>query len=170
MPKTGRPRTPREVKARRGTLRPDRDGGGTLIVLPAVEKVPEHPDNKTGLDFLQKALDDGASTWVGLTDLPTLELARQLWEDRERARRIWLSELIPDENGLRADGKAIALHDEKLFNAYAKLTERLIQCLAALGLDPTARARLGIAEVKRQTVLDRLQDKRGARKAGRHAG
>ena len=170
MPKTGRPRTPREVKVRRGTLRKDRDGGAALIVLPAVARAEAPPADKSGLDFIQDVLDAGATAWIGATDLATLELARQLWEDRERARRIWLSELIPDENGLRADGKAIALHDEKLFNAYAKLTERLIQCLSALGLDPTARTRLGVAEVKRQTVLDQLQSKRATRKAGRHAG
>ena len=165
MPKTGRPRTPREVKVRRGTLRKDRDGGAALIVLPAVARAEAPPADKSGLDFIQDVLDAGATAWIGATDLATLELARQRWEDRERARRIWLMQLQPPEESDR-----IALHDEKLFNAYAKLTERLIQCLSALGLDPTARTRLGVAEVKRQTVLDQLQSKRATRKAGRHAG
>lgn len=133
-------------------------------MLPPVERVPE-PKQQSGLDMLSEALKNGASTWIGQTDLAALELARQLWEDRERARVLWNLQLAPPE-----DSGKIAFHDEKLFNAYAKLTERLIQCLSALGLDPTARARLGIAEVKRQTTLDRLQSKRATRKAGRHAG
>lgn len=160
----GRPRTPREVKRKRGTLRPARDGGAMITVLPSVERAPQ-PRQQSGLDMLQEALDGGAKTWIGPTDLAAMEIARQVWEDRERARLLWIAQLAP-----APESDKIAWHDEKLFNAYAKLTERLIQCLSALGLDPTARARLGIAEVKRQTTLDRLQDKRATRKAGRHAG
>ncbi len=149
----GRPRTPREVKRRRGTLKPSRDGGAAITVIPGVEVAPEAEPAKTGTEFIQLALDSGARVWIGSTDLPAVEIARQLWEDRELAREEYR-----------------AHRDKDSAQSYVRITEKLIQCLSALGLDPTARARLGIAEVKRQSTLDRLEGKRAERKAGRRAG
>lgn len=164
--RTGPPKTPREVKRRRGTLRNDRDGGTKMTVLPAiepVEKAPPAAPDRHGLDFVQEILDSGGAIWIGQTDIAALEVLRQVWDDREKARLLWLAQLLEAHPG------HIPFHDEKLFNAYDKLTLRVIQALGALGFDPTARARLGVAEVKRKTTLERLQDKRANRKAGRPA-
>jgi hypothetical protein len=142
------------VKRRRGTLRRDRDGGAPLVVLPNVSSAPPPADDKSGRDFITEVLESGASTWIGVTDLPTLEIARQLWEDRRTARAEYLSH--PGDKDAAA--------------SYMRITRELVACLSALGLDPAARARLGVAEIKRRSVAEELLAKRAERRAGHRAG
>lgn len=152
---SGPPKTPREVKRRRGTLRKDRDPeSGNLVVLPPTEDADQVPVYVDGSAMLQQALNAGANRWVGPTDWPTAELARQLWDDREQARARYA------DGGRRAD-----------LDALIEFTKRLQACLSQLGLDPAARAKLGVAEVKTASKLEELRDRRAARvaKAGRRA-
>jgi hypothetical protein len=152
----GPPKLPREVKRLRGTLQPSRDPQrGELVVLEPTESAGEVPEFADGRAMLQAMLDAGAAHWVGPTDRATAELARQLWDDRDIARDRWTK-----RGGVRN------------FQAYLELTKRLQACLSQLGLDPAGRSRLGVAEVKARSTLERLQAakvERAERRAGRRA-
>ena len=142
MPRTGRPTIPIEVKRRRGTLRADRTPA-TLTVLPPVT------DEQLGRGSVAESLRTiGANAWIAETDLPTVRLAQQLADDAERLRA--------------------ALDDafsKDVFMAYNATLRELRACLSLLGLSPTDRSRLGVAEVKARSKLEELMDRR----AGRHA-
>lgn len=153
MGTVGRPPKPTEQKRRLGNPG-KRALPAPLVVLAPAAVPPPGRQSPESAEFFNALVDSGAAVWIGQTDVLALEVARQMWVDREAARRRW--ESLPG--------------DKDLFDIYNELTKRLIGCLSQLGLDPVARARLGVAEVKRQTTLDRLEAKRDRRKAGRHAG
>ena len=151
MPRTGRPPKPAELKRRLGNPG-KRPLPASVIALPPVARAAEVQPFGSGAEMLQRVLDDGASAWIGPTDQPSAELARQLWDDRQRARLAWAEDPTADA-----------------FRMYDELTKRLIACLSALGLDPTSRSRLGVAEVKARSRLEELAERRAARTAGRRA-
>lgn len=139
MPRTGRPSTPSEVKRLRGTLRADRIRGN-LAVIPAVDiaKIVDGP-------IVQTLVDAGATPWIGATDAPTVRLAQRLWDDMESLRSA-----LDDE------------FDKKTHDAYMATVKELRSCLSMLGLSPSDRSRLGVAEVKARSKLEELMDRRRA--------
>jgi hypothetical protein len=152
----GRPPKPTEQKRRLGNPG-KRALPATIHVLPPADLPAEkgkHPGSAASAEFFDALMETGAVVWLGQTDVLAIEIARQVWVDREKARLLWHA--LPG--------------DKDLFNAYAELTRRLSTCLQQLGLDPIGRTRLGVAEVKRQTTLDALEARRAKRRAGRHAG
>jgi hypothetical protein len=153
MPRTGRPPKPVELKRRLGN-----PGGRRLptpiTVLPAVGQPDQVPEFASGQAFLSRVFADGAKTWIGPTDVGMAEITRQVWDDRVLARAAWQSNPA----------------DKVLFRAYDDLNKRLIACLSALGLDPAARGRLGVAEVKTRSKLEELAERRQKRLAGGRQG
>lgn len=152
----GRPPKPTEQKRRLGNPG-KRPLPAPITVLPpanlhAVRE--QHSGDEESRTLLDELIDSQAAVWLGQTDVAAVEIARQTWVDWRAARRRW-----HDSPG-----------DKDLFFIYNELNKRLITCLSQLGLDPVARARLGVAEVHRQTVLDALEAKRAKRKAGRRVG
>lgn len=140
MARTGRPPTPIEQKRRIGTLRADRTPK-TLIPLPSV------PREELGTGPAIEALvQSGAAAWIGATDLPTVRLAQRLWDDAA-ALRSALDEQF----------------DKDVFAAYITATKELRACLSMLGLSPSDRSRLGVAEVKARSKLEELMDRRTRR-------
>jgi hypothetical protein len=164
MPRTGRPPTPTEIKRKRGTLRPDRQPGGSpLTVLPSVAKAPLLED--VGLDgqgVIQALLDAGISAWVGTTDKPLLGLLADALDER-RTIRTALYRTPPSD----LDPKALMGWFATTRKDLRDLEKQITQWLSLLGLTPTDRTRLGVAEVKARSTLEELADRREARLAGR---
>lgn len=149
----GRPPKPLEQKRRTGRS-PGRDSGGrklpeagALVAMPMAEGVPEPP-----LDFglearrLWERAWSEAIHWLSpASDMEVVEQACRLVDDVAVARERYRATRDPgDLRGLVAVQKL--LHE----------------ALSALGFDPTARSRLGLAEVKRASKLDELRARRSA--------
>lgn len=139
MPRTGRPTTPIEQKRLRGTLRADRTPE-PLHIIPAA--VPSAVGEGPVAELLRAT---GAAAWIGATDLPLVHNAERVLADAMRLR-----EALDDE------------FDKATFRAYLELLKEFRSCLSLLGLTPTDRSRLGVAEVKARSKLEELMDRRRA--------
>jgi len=142
MPRTGRPPLPTEVKRRRGTLRLGRTPT-PLVIVPQL-------DIATIVDgpIVDAIVTSGATPWIGQSDAPTVRLAQRLWDDME-ALRAALDEQF----------------DPRVHVAYLGTVKELSSCLSKLGLSPSDRSRLGVAEVQAASALDRILDRRQSRRA-----
>ena len=130
----GRPPKPVELKKRQGTYRKDRDrSAGTLAPVPAIGSDMTALSPGVALDAVLTA----GVHWIASTDAPKVALLRHALEDYERLRAAGAS-----PKDIR-EGRA----------EVAKL-------LSELGFDPTARAKLGLAEVKAQSKLEELRARR----------
>jgi hypothetical protein len=127
-------------------------GLGPVTALAPVVVVPRRVEERSGSEMLQAVLDSGASTWIGPTDEAAGEAFVRLWDDAARLRASLAHRFNPEK-----------------WKAYHDATKGYIACLSLLGLEPTARARLGVAEVKTRTKLEELRERRESR-AGRRAG
>jgi hypothetical protein len=141
MARTGRPPIPTEEKRRRGTLRPGRlPNGGELAAVVPLAAVP---DKVPAIGTLGEVLDH-AQPWLAATDVIAVALLRESLEERELLR-----------------GQVVAHPSRAGRKALRELDGQIVVQLTVLGLNPTARARLGLAEVKRASTLDRLKASRG---------
>jgi hypothetical protein len=141
MARTGRPPTPIEQKRKLGTLRPDRLPGGTtdLAVVAALE--PTMAD-QSPLEAFDRILHMGVS-WLADTDAPTVALLR--------------SSLVELDEMIGQGG-----YDRK---ARRDLEKQIFDLLSALGFNPAARSRLGLAEVKAQSKLEEIRERQAKRAA-----
>jgi hypothetical protein len=147
----GRPPKPLEQKRRLGNpgKRPLPE---PITVLAPSEPAATRAAFADGRALLQHVLDNGASAWIGPTDVAA-DILVVLYDDWLRAREAWLVSGFKDD-----------------FKAYDAITGRLQVCLSTLGLNPSDRGRLGLAEVQaKATGLSALREAR-ASKAGRRAG
>lgn len=141
MARTGRPPVPTEVKRRRGTDRSDRTPvSGSLAAVPAMPSVPTDLDPESTLDSVFAA----GQTWLAVTDTTALALLRESIEERSSLRQAVLLTNSADAR-----------------KALRELDKQIIGQLSTLGFDPAARARLGLAEIKAQSTLEKLKANRG---------
>lgn len=146
MARTGRPPKPVEVKRRAGNpgRRPLPDPA-QVIALPMADGVPEVP-----LDFGLDAARMWERAWGSAihwlspdSDMEAVEQACRLVDDVAIARERYRATRDPgDLRGL------------------VSVQKLLHEALSCLGFDPTARSRLGLAEVKRASKLDELRARR----------
>ena len=130
--------------------------------LAIAEIIPLNADTE-GDRLIRDILDAGAIHWVSRGDqLGAVRLLRDGWNERLRLRAIVMAEGI--EMTLET---AAAL--SKTRRDLRDLERQITSWLSLLGLTPTDRARLGVAEVKAQSTLERLAAER-ASQAGRRAG
>lgn len=146
MARTGRPPKPVEVKRRTGNPgRRPLPESSTVVVLPMTAGVPEPPDD-LGLDGRRlwgRAWGE-AITWLSTdSDGEAVEQACRIADDLAVARRRYRATTDP------ADARALAT-----------IHKLLAEALSSLGFDPTARSRLGLAEVRRVSKLDELRARR----------
>lgn len=141
MPRTGRPPKPVEQHKRTGTYRPDRHGSN-LAVVPAVEVALPELDPASVMD---RILGDGTS-WLAMTDSVALAMLREALEERREVRERAVLGSVEARRELR------------------ELDKQIIGQLSVLGFDPSARARLGLAEVKRVSTLDNLRSQQEKRR------
>jgi len=146
----GRPPKPAELK--RITGNPGKRKLPELSVvttLPMAHHIPEPPEalGEEGLALWNQAWA-AAITWLSpQSDFRAIENAARLADDLAFARKKYRATLEPN------DGRLL-VHLNKAF----------VDSLSSLGFDPTSRSRLGVAEVKAISAIDKLLAKREARK------
>lgn len=144
----GRPPKPLEVKRRTGRT-PGTDSGGRrlpavadVVQLPQAHGVPDFPAGleDAGQELWRRIWQDGL-TWISpTTDMQAAEEACRSVDDVAAARRRYR-----------------ATTDPKDAAALVALGKRLDDALSMIGFNPTARSRLGVAEVTRVSKLDALR-------------
>jgi len=132
------PNPPKPVEVKRRLGNPGKRalpgaGGTALAAVPAIPPADHDLDVKTALE---RVLDAGV-VWLAVTDTPTVCLLRETVEDYAAAR------------ALGGDWKQIEA-----------LRDRMSKLLSQLGFDPTARSRLGLAEVKATDHLEAILARR----------
>jgi phage terminase small subunit len=139
-----RPPKPIEQKRKVGRT-PNTDSGGrplpsraNLAVIPAAEPALQELPPASAME---RILSDGVE-WLGSTDVPALAMLREALEERAGVRERAMAGSSEARKELR------------------ELDKQILSQLSALGFDPTARARLGVAEVKRASALESLIAKR----------
>lgn len=145
---SGRGRPPKPVEQKRMLGNPGHrplPDSSTVIAIPAAENTPEpqRPLGKPGRELWDRIWDLGVSWISPNTDyellLMTCEMVDERWNLRAKV-------LHTDDHRQRRH-----LHD---------LTRMIVSNLSLLGFSPTDRAKLGLAEVKAQSVVDQLRAKR----------
>jgi phage terminase small subunit len=147
----GRPPKPLEQKRLTGRTANTDSGGRPLpqlaevVSLPAADGMPDFPSDLDGAgkDLWRRIWQDGI-TWISpKTDLQAAEEACRAADDLATARRRYRATTDPKDAG-----------------AVVSLGKRLDDALSMLGFNPTARSRLGVAEVKRASALQNLIQQR----------
>lgn len=151
MARSGRPPKPLEQKRRTGRTTKTDSGGRKLpelaqvTALPMAKDVPEPPADLglEGRALWEKAWSS-AITWLSPdSDWTEVVEACSLADDVAAARRRYRATTDP------GDARAVVA-----------LSKQLTEALSVLGFNPTARSRLGVAEVKRASALDELLARR----------
>jgi hypothetical protein len=137
----------------RGTARPDRmpDESNVLELPGAVDTPPAPPSLLLEGRSLWNQVWEGAMLWLSpRTDMAAVEEVCRIEDDVAVAR-----------NRYRVTS------DPKDARALVALNRALTAGLASLGFDPAARTRLGVAEVKAASAIDKLLDRQARRQAER---
>jgi hypothetical protein len=124
-----------------------------LDAVMAVQHLAQTPEplrrlEESGLQFWNNAFRQG-STWLKETDLELLQVVCEQLDERD-ILRVFVLENIE------------AWHERA---ALRTLEKDLSDNLKELGFTPTARQKLGIAEVKAQSKLDELMQRKANRVA-----
>ena len=142
----GRPPKPNELKRLLGNpgQRPLPDLKN-VTALPMAYTPPTPPDNlgEKGLQVWNRSWSM-AITWLSpASDIDAVENVARLADATETARVRYMATSEP------ADAKA-----------YVAINKAYTDALSSLGFDPVARSRLGIAEVRAATSIDKLLERR----------
>lgn len=144
MPNPGKPE---ELKQKLGSRHA---GTGPVMPVQRLRAIPEpiRRLEESGLNFWRQAFAQG-QTWLKETDLELLQVVCEQLDERD-ILRIFVLENIE------------AWHER----AALRVLERdLADNLRELGFTPTARQKLGIAEVKAASKLDELMERKAKRVA-----
>jgi hypothetical protein len=118
---------------------------GEIVALPQANGVPDIPDGveQAGAELWRQIWQQGL-TWISpQSDMAAAIEACRVADDLAVARRRYR-----------------ATSDPKDAQALAQMGKRFDEALSVLGFNPTARSRLGVAEVKRVSALDKLLERR----------
>lgn len=137
MAPRGRPPKPVEQHKRTGTFDASRHARGPLVAVAPVDSAPYERPPAQLFDEIMSA----GSAWFARTDGVQLAMLRESLEERAR--------LVP-----------VAESSTEARKQLRELNREIADWLTALGFNPTARARLGLAEVKAASTLEKLQAKR----------
>jgi hypothetical protein len=137
MAPRGRPPKPVEQHRRTGTYNAAKHNRGALVAVEAVELEPVF---KPAANLFVEIVQAG-SAWFAKSDSVQLAMLRESLEERER--------LLP-----------VAESSTEARKQLRELNREIADWLTQLGFNPTARARLGLAEVKAASTLEKLQAKR----------
>ena len=165
MPRTGRPSKPTEEKrllgnpGKRALPKP-----ANVVALAPVVLVPATPIPQSGDEFVARILATAASAWISEPDrVGLLSMVGDAWDERLQLRRMAIDG-PPEDADIKAKIAWIATTRRDLRD----LEKQLTAWLSLLGLSPTDRSRLGVAEVKARRKLEELRTRREER--GLHAG
>jgi len=156
------PTVPTEAKKRRGTYRSDRDPGAGKTPIPVTRALVDEPVpsslKEIGAAEWTRALR--VCSWIGQSDLTAL---RMLCEAMDR-RDLLVKEV--DSGDLMLETSTGYAYVNPALSALEKTEERISKWMSQLGLTPSARGELGVAEVKQASALDHLAQRRAERVAG----
>lgn len=122
---------------------------GEVVALPMADRTPDLPPQiptgGPGADLWRRVWD-AAITWISPhSDLVAVVHACQLADDLDEARLQWRSTMDP-----------------KHARIVVALSKQFSDSLSVLGFNPVARARLGVAEVKKMSALQQMMERRQA--------
>lgn len=145
----GRPPKPNELKRLMGNLgHRDLPDLNNITHLPMAHTPPTPPDNlgEQGLKIWDRTWSM-AITWLSpSSDIDAVINVARLADATETARVRYMATSEP------ADAKA-----------YVAINKAYTDALSSIGFDPIARSRLGVAEVKAATSIDKLLERRANR-------
>lgn len=146
MAQKGRPPKPLEEKRRLGN--PGKRAlptEGSLVPLEPAVGVPDplRPLGKMGLDFWERTWTVGMAWISPKADIELMMMTAEMIDERAILRNLVFQDRNADRPKLRA--------------GLRELEKQIQSNLALLGLSPADRARLGLAEVKRQSKLAELK-------------
>lgn len=148
MSNRGRPNTPIELKRLRGTLRTDRlPANAPLERLCEPLQAPIEP-----LGLSEQGLDFWGAVWG----------CNWISQKSDYFIVLMTAEAISEREALR-DLVAREPDNPKARSGLRELERQIISQLALLGFTPSDRARLGIAEVKKESKLEELMRRRDER-------
>lgn len=138
---TGRPPIPNEQKKLKGTYRPGRNLAPVAQAqeLERAQEIPKplRPLGDAGQSFWLSIWETGLNWISPQTDIHLVQLVAEQFDERAELRESVRTNSIPRErSGLR------------------ELEKQLTSNLAALGLNPSDRARLGFALVKTESKFE----------------
>lgn len=142
----GRPPKPIEEKRRLGN--PGKralPNANEVVPLEAANGVPDplRPLGKMGLDFWERTWTVGMNWISPKADIELMMMTAEMIDERAILRNLVFQDRTGDRPKLRA--------------GLRELEKQIQSNLALLGLSPADRARLGLAEVKRQSKLAELK-------------
>ena len=142
----GRPPKPIEEKRRLGN--PGKralPNASEVVPLEAANRVPDplRPLGKMGLDFWERTWTVGMNWISPKADVELMMMTAEMIDERAILRNLVFQDRNADRPKLRA--------------GLRELEKQIQSNLALLGLSPADRARLGLAEVKRQSKLAELK-------------
>lgn len=157
MPPTGRPPKPTELKRRLGN--PGKRALPAPITALAPAITPGLPAAPAADELVAALMEAGAGAWIGKTDRPLLQLVEDDWAERAKLRAFLDKVGMSYVSESKVSGMQIHPRPELL--QLREVEKRLDRRLSLLGLTPTDRSRLGVAEVKAQkTKLEILMSSR----------
>ena len=142
----GRPPKPLEEKRRLGN--PGKralPSANEVVPLEAANGIPEplRPLGKMGLEFWERTWQVGMNWISPKADIELMMMTAEMIDERTILRTLVFQDRNADRPKLRA--------------GLRELEKQIQSNLALLGLSPADRARLGLAEVKRQSKLAELK-------------
>ena len=145
----GRPPKPNEIKRKTGNpgKRP-LPNLKVVQVIPMANQMPEPPESlqEAGIKLWEQVWNEAISWLSPVSDMTAIENAAMLADDLKIARDRYRATREP------ADGRVLI-----------QINKSFVDSLSSLGFDPTSRSRLGVAEVKAVSAIDKLLEKRQAR-------
>lgn len=141
MARTGRPPKPIEQKRRTGNPGKRRLPNGTELAV--VAPVERGPLDLRADELFDQVLVEGVP-WLARTDGPALVILRERLAERQSLR----------DAVLAGTGDRKALRD---------LEKQITESMSLLGFDPSARSRLGLAEVKAASKLEAIRASQASR-------
>jgi P27 family predicted phage terminase small subunit len=155
----GRPPTPTERKRRLGNpgKRALPETSNVVALPPVADDTPEHLGPAGGAVW-RLVVDQ--CKWLAETDRPALVVVCEKFDRRQN----FMVRLESSEPVLYTDkGYAYA---NPLVGMLSTLETEIVKLLAALGMTPTDRTRLGVAEVKAKSTLEQLLERKANRGGG----
>lgn len=152
----GRPPVPTERKRKLGNpgQRPMPDADAVHAVAPVTERAPEHL-GEAGAEMYRRIVFGAA--WLAETDKPTLELLCEKVDRREQMKaQLERTDLVLFTDKMYA-------YPNPLVGMLSTIEGEIAKLFSALGLTPTDRTRMGLAEVKARNAFEDFLAKSASR-------
>ena len=161
---SGRPRKPIELKRKLGETRPSRvPPRSETVAIASSEGAPVPlslgPEGREMWGRAQEAV------WIGRLDLRILQMLCESIDQRTEMMRLIVEDgLEKEEPIVTPAGMVVGMRKvaHPLVKELRAVNKEIRDIASVLGFDPTARSRLGLAEIKAETKLTELLQRRSA--------